>query len=134
DKIIRACVIGQSERTVGGLETRSIRYRVSGLDHPNLAKMTRITVTRDRYASQPFHRNSHLVEVVCFGRLRHRPCGLARRKQYQSAGRQSRQERRKTCCRMRRRYRGAKQPCEKRAQVIVRTSHLCPLPKKPAYI
>src|SRR5580765_1429366 len=33
-----------------------------------------------------------------------------------------------------RRYRGAKQPCEKRAQAIVRTSHLCPLPKKPAYM
>ena len=84
--------------------------------------------------SQAFRRNSDPVEVVRFGRLGHRPRGFAGGEQYQPARRQRREEGWKARCRMCRRYRDAKQPCEKRAQVIVRTSHLCPLSKKPAYI
>ena len=85
DEIVRACAVSQSKRAIGGLEARSIRYRMSGLDHPNLAKMTRIAMPRDGDPGQALRRNSHLVEVVRFGRLGHRSRGFARGKQYQPA-------------------------------------------------
>jgi hypothetical protein len=56
-----------------------------GLDHSNLAKMTRVAVTRDGHAGQAFRRSSPPVEVVRFGRLGHRTRCLACGKQYQLA-------------------------------------------------
>src|SRR4029079_17847187 len=44
DKIVRAGAVGQSKCAIGGLEARSIRYRMPGLDHPDLAKVTGIAM------------------------------------------------------------------------------------------
>src|SRR5262249_53473240 len=81
--------------------------------------MPPIAMARDCHASQAFGFNAHVVQVVFFSDLGHRPCRLAGGKQNEPPHWRRRQQRGEARRGVRGGYRSAIQACEERAQGVI---------------
>ena len=76
-QIVGGCLGGEAQRFVGGFQSGFVGHGMAGLDHPDPPRRHGVAVARGGKAGQPRGIEPQRIEIVPFGRGRHRgrrPC------------------------------------------------------------